>query len=725
MMQPDRSKALEAETPVRDPTQRSPRDLRALRKLGVMEDDDVRFMLLGSSLWKIRSPRWQKRRELRLQEDGMTVWCETHKRSKRAASQQTFSVMDVQCVLEGCQSEVLRGLCSSIPEALCFTVVFRGPRRGLDLACSSEEEASHWIRGLRRLQERGQTMSQRDKLEHWIYGYLRRADANKDNTMSFKEVKSLLRMINMEVTELYARQLFKQCDRSGNDRLENSEIEEFCRRLMRRPELEALFCRCSGEDCVLSDEELLEFLKEQGEEATLSQAREIIQEYELNDTAKQQRLMMLDGFLMYLLSKEGDVFNPAHATVYQDMSQPLSHYFISSSHNTYLLQDQLGGPSSTEAYIRALCQGCRCVELDCWEGPNGEPIVYHGHTLTSRILFREVIEAVRDYAFQASPYPLILSLENHCGREQQVVMARHLLSILGETLLTKSPGRKGARSLPSPEELKGRILVKGKKLSGQQVESDSSSSSSDSSACSEEEGPGEGGGIKTKNKKKKKKESVKSCSLSLAPELSDLVVLCRSVRFHGFDHASQQPANEMSSFSEGKARRLIRDSGNSFVCHNAQQLSRIYPSGLRAHSSNYNPQEMWNAGCQIVALNFQTPGEAMALNQGRFLQNGRCGYTLKPDFLRSANSTFDPEHPARGQGYQAKTLTITVISAQQLPKLNPERPNSIVDPLVRVELHGVPADNARAETPHINNNGAASRHTHTLVQPTLEPYPGV
>ncbi|RXM96660.1 1-phosphatidylinositol 4,5-bisphosphate phosphodiesterase delta-3-A, partial [Acipenser ruthenus] len=297
----------------------------------------------------------------------------------------------------------------------------------------------------------------------------------------------------------------------------------------RRPELEALFCRCSGEDCVLSDEELLEFLREQGEEATLSQAREIIQEYELNDT---------------------------------------------------------------------------------------EPIVYHGHTLTSRILFREVIEVVRDYAFKASPYPLILSLENHCGREQQVVMARHLRSILGETLLTKSPGSKGTRSLPSPEELKGRILIKGKKLSG----SDSSSSSSDSSSCSEEEeGSGEGGGTRTKNKNKKK-DSVK-VSLSV---------------------------------------KLLHGARNSFVRHNARQLSRIYPSGLRAHSSNYSPQEMWNAGCQIVALNFQTPGEAMALNQGRFLQNGLCGYTLKPAFLRSADSTFDPEHPARGQGYQAKTLTVTV-----------------------------------------------------------------
>ncbi|KAK6470337.1 1-phosphatidylinositol 4,5-bisphosphate phosphodiesterase delta-3-A-like, partial [Huso huso] len=112
------------------------------------------------------------------------------------------SVMDVQCVLEGCQSEVLRGLCGSIPEAHCFTVVFRGPRRGLDLACSSEAEARHWIRGLRRLQERGQTMSQRDKLEHWIYNTCALPTSDKDNTLCFKEVKSLLRMINIEVTEL-------------------------------------------------------------------------------------------------------------------------------------------------------------------------------------------------------------------------------------------------------------------------------------------------------------------------------------------------------------------------------------------------------------------------------------------------------------------------------------------------------------------------------------------
>lgn len=67
--------------------------------------------------------------------------------------------------------------------------------------------------------------------------------------------------------------------------------------------------------------------------------------------------MTKDGFLMYLLSADGSAFNLAHRRVYQDMSQPLSHYLVSSSHNTYLLEDQLTGPSSTEAYIRCVLPG--------------------------------------------------------------------------------------------------------------------------------------------------------------------------------------------------------------------------------------------------------------------------------------------------------------------------------------------------------------------------------
>lgn len=75
---------------------------------------------------------------------------------------------------------------------------------------------------------------------------------------------------------------------------------------------------------------------------------------------------MLDGFMLYLLSAAGDILNQEHTRVHQDMSQPLCHYFISSSHNTYLTRNQIGGTSSTEAYVRWVSPaGCSMPGWSC------------------------------------------------------------------------------------------------------------------------------------------------------------------------------------------------------------------------------------------------------------------------------------------------------------------------------------------------------------------------
>ncbi|XP_033703242.1 1-phosphatidylinositol 4,5-bisphosphate phosphodiesterase delta-3 isoform X1 [Tursiops truncatus] len=691
--------------PVALPSPPAPQDggnkrpgLRALKKMGLTEDEDVRAMLRGSRLCKIRSRTWQKERLYRLQEDGLSVWFQ--RRIPRAPSQHIFFVQHIEAVREGHQSEGLRRFGGAFEPARCLTIAFKGRRKNLDLAAPTAEEAQRWVRGLAKLRARLDAMSQRERLDHWIHFYLHRADSNQDSKMSFKEIKNLLRMVNVDMNDMYAYGLFKECDRSNNEWLEGPEIEEFLRRLLKRPELEEIFHRYSGEDRVLSAPELLEFLEDQGEDdATLAHAQQLIHTYELNETAKQHELMTLDGFMMYLLSPEGAALNPAHTCVFQDMNQSLAHYFISSSHNTYLTDSQIGGPSSTEAYVRAFAQGCRCVELDCWEGPGGEPVIYHGHTLTSKILFRDVIQAVRDHAFTLSPYPVILSLENHCGLEQQAAMARHLHTILGDMLVTQLLDSQNPEELPSPEQLKGRVLVKGKRLPA--ARNEDGRILSDREEDNEDEDEEEEAGAPEQRRRAKQ----------ISPELSALAVYCCASRLRTLRPAPAPPQPcQVSSLSERKAKKLIREAGNSFIRHNACQLTRVYPLGLRMNSANYNPQEMWNSGCQLVALNFQTPGYEMDLNAGRFLINGQCGYVLKPACLRQPDTTFDPECP----GPPRTTFTIQVLTAQQLPKLNAEKPNSIVDPLVRIEIHGVPADCACKETNYVLNNGFNPRWGQTL-----------
>ena len=167
----------------------------------------------------------------------------------------------------------------------------------------------------------------------------------------------------------------------------------------------------------------------------------------------------LPHFVQLLLSPDNNAVGP---TVEQDLSAPLSHYWGACSHNSYIIGDQLSGLSSADAYRRQLIQGCRHLEIDCWDGTKA-PSVTHGFTFVTLETFAAVAQAIAETAFVTSELPVILSLEMHCSPPQQKQIAELLKRHLGSMLLTydelcafESP------ALLSPLELKRRVLVKGK-----------------------------------------------------------------------------------------------------------------------------------------------------------------------------------------------------------------------------------------------------------------------
>ncbi|KAF4869055.1 1-phosphatidylinositol 4,5-bisphosphate phosphodiesterase 1 [Colletotrichum siamense] len=322
-----------------------------------------------------------------------------------------------------------------------------------------------------------------------------------------------------------------------------------------------------------------------------------------------------------------------------DRSHPLPEYFISSSHNTYLLAHQLYGSSSAEAYEDTLRAGARCVEIDAWDNPDNkdEPKVTHGYTLVSHIPFRAVCETIRDVVDQEArdpnpAAPILLSLENHCDPEGQMRLVHIMKEVFGDRLLSKAVREKGhaEQEGDSPvrlEELGNKIvLIVEYHFPG---EPDDSSSSSDDE--DEEE---------RKNHEAYKAKKKAAPKTLIVPELEALGVYAQSVKpvdnSWYEDILKDGPHHHLINVSESGLASHMPEASDKISRHNAQHLMRVFPKGTRISSKNLHPVPFWGIGAQICALNWQTFGASMQLNEALF--SGSEGFILKPAALRAGGS---------------------------------------------------------------------------------------
>ncbi|XP_068796401.1 1-phosphatidylinositol 4,5-bisphosphate phosphodiesterase beta-4 isoform X3 [Struthio camelus] len=638
------------------------------------------------------------------------------------------------------------------------------------MVAESTEIAKQWVEGLGSIIHnfRANNVSPMTCLKkHWM------KLAFLTNTNGKIPVRSITRTFASGKTEKVIFQALKEL---GLPSGKNDEIEptaftyekfyELTQKICPRTDIEELYRKINGDKTdYLTVDQLVSFLNEHQRDPRLNEilfpfydtkrAMQIIETYEPDEDLKSKGLISSDGFCRYLMSDENAPVFLDRLELYQEMDHPLAHYFISSSHNTYLTGRQFGGKSSVEMYRQVLLAGCRCVELDCWDGKgeDQEPIITHGKAMCTDILFKDVIQAIKETAFVTSEYPVILSFENHCSKYQQYKMSKYCEDLFGDLLLKQplethplDPGK----ALPSPNDLRRKILIKNKRLKPEvekkqldalkkmmeagetaapvNILEDDNEEETESADQEEEAHPEYKFGSDLSADDYCQKEAVAisvkkglvtvedeqawmasykyvGATTNIHPYLSTMVNYAQPVKFQGFDVAEgnikeRNIHHNMSSFNESVGLGYLKTHAIEFVNYNKRQMSRIYPKGGRVDSSNYMPQIFWNAGCQMVSLNYQTPDLAMQLNQGKFEYNGSCGYLLKPDFMRRPDRTFDPFSETPVDGVIAATCSVQVISGQFLS-------DKKIGTYVEVDMYGLPTDTIRKEfrTRMVMNNG--------------------
>uniref|UniRef100_A0A8D0KM13 Phosphoinositide phospholipase C n=1 Tax=Salvator merianae TaxID=96440 RepID=A0A8D0KM13_SALMN len=663
--------------------------------------DCISFMQAGCELKKVRPNSRIYNRFFTLDTDLQALRWEPSKKDPDKAKLDISAVKEIRL---GKNTETFRnnGLADQISEDCAFSIIHGENYDSLDLVANSADVANIWVSGLRYLVSRSKQCLDLIEGSHntprfaWLRSVFEAADVDGNGIMMEDTAVELIKQLNPALKESKIRLKFKEIQKNKEKLTTHVIQEEFCEaytELCTRPEVYFLLVQISKNKEYVDAKDLMLFLEaEQGVSHTTEEmCLDIIHRYEFSEEGQLKGFLAIDGFTQYLLSPECDIFDPAHKKVVQDMTQPLSHYYINASHNTYLIEDQVRGPADINGYARALKMNCRSIELDVCDGPDKQPILCNRNSMTSPISFLSVIEVINKLAFDSSEYPLILCLENHCSIKQQKVMVEQMKKVFGKKLYTGTP-LASETYLPSPEKLKKKIIIKGKKLpSGEDF--------IEGEVTDEDE--------EAEISRRMSEEHVEESKTTwLCKELSDLVSICKSVRFIDFE-TSMKSQNywEICSFSEAEASRIANEYSEDFVNYNKKFLSRIYPSAMRIDSSNLNPQDFWNCGCQIVAMNYQTPGPMMDLNTGWFLQNGGCGYVLRPSIMREEVSYFSANTKGIVPGVSPQVLHVKIISGQNFPKPKGAcAKGDVIDPYVCLEVHGIPADCSEQRTKTVQQN---------------------
>ncbi|KAK4229033.1 putative 1-phosphatidylinositol-4,5-bisphosphate phosphodiesterase [Podospora fimiseda] len=430
-----------------------------------------------------------------------------------------------------------------------------------------------------------------------------------------------------------------------------------------------------------------------------------------------------------------------------DVSKPISNYFISSSHNTYLDGNQLSSKSTADAYRAVLRSGCRCIEIDVWNGPISRnpskspyPKPDHQRELSSSSLPRAALDVImsgrtsrhsrtpsaaqtglsdlgpKESATSLDPKELTERLErsrsssrsreepivHHHGTLTSTITFREVCRAVAESAFEKNPLPIIVSLEVGAEEQQQEMMVQIMKEEWAGLLLDAPFDHID---------PYQHQPrlqdlyhkilikVKRIDNSQLEAEIERGRSLGISsirkkppicPALAQLAIYTHSEHYEDHKSLGSRTPSHIFSLSEDcfSALALDKERIRNLLSHNRDFFMRIYPKGLRVDSSNPDPSFHWRRGVQMVAMNWQRTDEGMMINDAMFANTN--GWIPKPPGLLSDSAVDVEDIPRR-----TLDLTITVLAGQSIPLPQDRRQHNGIGisglksfkPVIKVELH--------------------------------------